>query len=248
MDSAKTRGVGFCLAAAFVALTGAHAHAQEHAAHGPFMVRLQLEPGALLARQNGPLTLALNSLGVTGSLTAGVNLATSTVVGAEIWFGIALVPSLDITAPDFDGAGETVSVEGPTLTTMLVGPNITQVFDQEAFSVSATVGAAFGSFDYDSYDVEKLPYNRRVDENELPLPKEAIPLDKTNVGFGFGVALAKQLTLADHLWLGVGVQFRYLAVPDDAVYFDYSGRGNLRFRADVWSITSFGLHASITYF
>lgn len=250
MDSAKIRSVGVCLAAPLmasllVALPASSAHAQS-TARGRFMVRVQLEPGALLARQNGPLTLGLNSFGLAGSLTVGVNVSESTAVGVEGWVGLAMVPSLDITAPDFDGAASTVAVKGPSLMALLVGPSITHAFVAENFSVSATAGAALASFGYDSYDVAALPYNRRPDENMGM--STAIPLDKTNVGWGFGVALAKLWPLADAMYLGVGAQFRYLVVPDDAVYYDDDARGPLRYRADVWSITSFGLNVSLTYF
>jgi hypothetical protein len=217
------------------------------------MARVQLEPGALLARQNGPLTMGLNSIGLAGSLAVGVNVGASTAVGAEAWIGLAMAPTLDITAPGFDGAGDTVAVKGPSLSASLVGPNITHVFEQENFSVSATVGGAFGRFDYKSYDLFEsdgvtptLPYNRRPDTNMgKPTP---ISLDKTTLGWGFGVTLSKLWPMADGMSFGLGVQFRYLLIPDNAVYYNDSARGPLRYRADSWSITSFGLNASLTYF
>lgn len=214
-----------------------------------FMVRLQLEPGALLARQNGPLTLGLNSIGLTGSLAVGFNVGQDTAVGVEGWFGMALLPSLDITAPDYDGAGPTVEVKGPTMTALLVGPHVTRVFAAEAFSLSATFGVAAAQFDYESYDDEQLPYNRSNDTSRPPEDrKDPIPLDKTGLGWGFGVAVAKLIPLSDGLSLGVGAHFRYLLVPDDAIYRDDRDTIERRFQADSWSITTFGLDASITYF
>lgn len=214
-----------------------------------FMVRLQLEPGALLARQNGPLTLSLNSLGLTGSLAVGFNVGQDTALGIEGWFGMALLPGLDITAPDFDGEGETVEVKGPTMTALLVGPHVTRVFAAEAFSLSATFGIAAAQFDYDSYDDEKLPYNR---SNDRPCAggdcKDPVPLDETGLGWGFGVAVAKLIPLSSGLSLGLGAHFRYLLVPDDAIYREDRDAIERRFRADSWSITTFGLDASITYF
>lgn len=276
MHSAKTRGVGFSLVAAAIALASSSAHAQA-SEHGLLLVRLQLEPGALLARQNGPLTMALNSFGLTGSLAVGLNVSSSTAVGAEMWLGLAASPSLTITPPAFDGADDTVDVNGPSLMALLVGPNITHVFEQESFSVSVTAGltsASFGEKGYAKYKpkpdydpqpgeppvpdcgvepnrdcVPTLPYNVIRDPTGVADPvRTPIPFNKTSVGLGFGVALAKHFVLADNLSLGLGVQFRYLSVPDDAVYFDYSGSGQLTYRADRWSITSIGLNASVTYF
>lgn len=258
MQSAQTQSVGLWLTAALLVLGNVpQAHAQQREA---IMVRVQLEPGALLARQNGPLTLALDSAGLTGSVAVGLNVSQSTAVGVEGWFGFALLGSMDITPPAFDGAGESVSVKGPSLTAMLAGPHITHLFVPELVTVSATFGAALGKFDYDTYplyaDAEQrflsLPYNntRSYDPvtGDLVTDPSHIPLDKTNVGWGFGVALSKLIPLSDGLSLGLGVQFRYLAIPDDAVYFDDDEKGPLRYRADTWSITSFGAHASIVYF
>ncbi len=258
MQFAQTRGVGWWLAAAWLVVAGASpVHAQQRA---PLFVRVQLEPGPLLARQNGPLTLSLNAAGLTGSVAVGLNVSQSTAVGLEGWVGLALLGSMDITPPAFDGQGDSVSVEGPSLTAILAGPHITHMFLPELVTVSATVGAALGNFDYDTYplvdpedpDRGTLPYNtvRSIDPitGASSTRRSHIPLDKTNVGWGFGVVLSKLIPLSDGLSLGLGVQFRYLAIPDDAVYFDDDEVGPLRYRADTWSITSFGAHASIVYF
>ena len=251
MNSAKIRSLGAAVSLiATLALLSSVARADEKS-HRPLMVRVQLEPGALLARQNGPLMFALNSFGLAGSLSDGAKVSSSTAVGAEIWVGMAFGASLDITPPAFSGSGDSVPVKGPSLLAILAGPSITHVFEPEMFSVSATFGAAFGRFDYDTYDKSALPYNRdlHIDDNgDNVTTVTPIPHDKTNIGWGFGVALSKMFPLSDAFDLGVGVQFRYLAIPDDAVYFDDDPRGANRFRADTWSVTSFGANVSLTYF
>jgi len=268
MESAKTRGVGFCLAMLLPVFTSREAHAQA-TGFGPVMVRVQLEPGALLARQNGPLTMGLNSFGLTGSLAIGINVSSSTAVGVEGWVGLAAAPRMTITAPDFDGAGDTVQVNEPSLMALLIGPHITHVFQKEGVSVSATAGITQGTFGSKGYALYKpdpdytgdtdcsvepyehclptLPYNRSKVGDEPGYTTE-IPVDDTLPGWGFGVALSKLWPIADAMHFGIGVQFRYLVVPDGAVYYDDDDRGPLRYRADSWSITSFGMNASLTYF
>lgn len=251
MNSAKIRGFGVVVWLVASLVTASSNARADEASHGPLMVRVQLEPGALLARQNGPLMFALNSFGLAGSLSVGAKVSSSTAVGAEIWVGMALGASLDITPPAFEGRGDSVSVKGPSLLAILAGPSITHVFEPEMFSVSATFGVSLGRFDYDTYDKNALPYNRDLTidaEGDNIMTVSPIPLDKTNVGWGFGVALAKVFPLSDEFDLGVGLQFRYLAIPDDAVYFDDDPRGANRFRADTWSVTSFGANVSLTYF
>lgn len=247
MHSARARCVLLLsLAAGLLLAPAQRSHAQVN--HGKLMLRVQIEPSGLMARQHGPLALAFNAFGASASIAAGINVGESTAIGIEGWFGLGLGSSMTIAGPAFDGMGEQVSVKKPTLLAILAGPNLTHVFEPQHFSASITAGAAFASFGYDSYDVDKLPYNRQIGPDGFTGVKSEIPVDKTTIGFGFALAFAKQFALSDGMWLGLGAHFRHLIVPDGAVYFDYSERANLEYRADIWHITSIGLHASLMFF
>jgi hypothetical protein len=174
---------------------------------GRFMLRAQLEPGYIQARQNGPLTMALDAFGLAGSVTVGMNIGKSAMLGVQGLFGLGLAGSLDVTPPAFDGAGDTVSFKKPSMAALLVGPHLTRVFEAQRFSVGVTAGAAIARFDYKDYkdcaevgtdgecEAFTLPYNteRSIDPvTAANIVKHTdIPLDKTGLGVGLGIELAK---------------------------------------------------------